>query len=101
MRPLRNIGGAQIRHWFGQDIKPLTWQAKLSHEWRKQHDRVEFLRAVYRVDEQGQLQVKIMDHQQSSHLGGLVAANCLLVVPEGPQHLQKGQLVAIQPLNLS
>jgi len=90
-----------IRHWFGQDIKPLTWQAKLSHEWRKQHDRVEFLRAVYRVDEQGQLQVKIMDHQQSSHLGGLVAANCLLVVPEGPQHLQKGQLVAIQPLNLS
>ena len=90
-----------VKVWYGQDVKPLVWQARLSQDWHKHHDRMEFLRAVYGVDGQGQLQVKIMNHQQSSHLGGLVGANCLLVLPEGPQHLQKGQLVSIQPLNLS
>ena len=90
-----------IRSWYGQDVKPLVWQARLNHEWQKRHDRMEFLRAVYGVDEQGQLSVRIIDHQQSSHLGALVTANCLLVLSEEPQHLQKGQLVSVQPLFLS
>ena len=59
-------------------------------------DRIEFQRAIVRVDSDGRLRTSTTGPQASSRLVSLVGANALIVVPPGSDLIPEGsQLEAI------
>lgn len=77
---------------------PLRWRARLSTPLRKAHGRVEYVRAVHRIDGNGQLWVRPLLGQESHRLLSLRDASVLLVLPEGEIDLAAGALVDVEPL---
>jgi molybdopterin biosynthesis enzyme len=64
-------------------------------------DRIEFQRAVVRVDSQGHLQASTTGPQASSRLVSLVGANALIVVPPGSDLVPEGshiEAILVGPL---
>lgn len=60
--------------------------------------RTDFLRGVYRCDEQGVLHVRSTGAQGSGILTSMVAANCLIELGDDREGAQPGEAVYIQPL---
>jgi molybdenum cofactor synthesis domain-containing protein len=56
-------------------------------------DRIEFQRAIVRVDLESQLRAATTGPQASSRLASLVGANALIVIPAGTEPLHEGSLV--------
>jgi molybdenum cofactor synthesis domain-containing protein len=56
-------------------------------------DRIEFQRAIVRVDPGGQLKAATTGPQASSRLASLVGANALIVVPPGSEFMGEGSRV--------
>jgi gephyrin len=56
-------------------------------------DRIEFQRAIARVDSEGHLRASTTGPQASSRLASLVGANALIVVPPGADPLREGSHV--------
>lgn len=79
-------------------IDPVRWRARLAQPLRKGRGRAEFLRAVHRVDADGQLWARPLQGQESHRLVSLRQATVLLVLPEGDVDLAAGALVDIEPL---
>ncbi len=82
-----------------QQVQKMLWTAKLSHDLLKTHQRREYFRGFYHVDENGQFNVSIASNQQSSHIQVLADANCFVVVDQNPQELKVGSDVLIQPFS--
>lgn len=64
-------------------------QVRIDHDVRPS-DRIEYQRAVVRVDERGILAASTTGAQASSRLASLVGANALLVVPAGSEPVPAG-----------
>lgn len=60
--------------------------------------RTDFLRGVYRCDDDGVLHVRTTGAQGSGILTSMVAANCLIELGDDQQGAQPGEAVCIQPL---
>jgi len=67
-------------------------RVRLDHSVRPS-DRIEFQRAISRVDSEGHLRASITGPQASSRLVSLVGANALIVVPPGAEPLRAGSHV--------
>jgi molybdopterin molybdotransferase len=67
-------------------------RVRLDHSVRPS-DRIEFQRAVARVDREGRLMASTTGPQASSRLASLVGANALIVVPPGDEPLSEGSHV--------
>jgi molybdopterin molybdotransferase len=76
----------------------VSWRARLSQPLRKTHARAEYLRAVYRIDANGQLWVRPLSAQESHRSLGLLQASVLLRLGEGEVELQQGAMVDVEPL---
>ena len=61
-------------------------------------NRCDFIRGVYTSNAQGQLRVRSTGAQGSGILTSMVAANCLIELPDGCTAVQSGETVTIQPL---
>jgi molybdopterin molybdotransferase len=64
-------------------------------------DRIEFQRAVTRVDSEGHLRASTTGPQASSRLASLVGANALIVVPPGADPICEGshlEAILVGPL---
>ncbi|MGO2146448.1 molybdopterin molybdotransferase MoeA [Halomonas sp.] len=62
------------------------------------YQRTDFLRGIYHSDTQGVLHVRTTGAQGSGMLSSMVAANCLIELPEDQDGAQAGEVVCIQPL---
>jgi len=95
----RVLAQAAIQAWQGLvPADPVRWPARLLAPLRKTHARAEYLRAVYRVDAQGQLWVRPLLAQESHRSLSLMQASVLLNLPEGPIDLPAGAIINIEPL---
>src|SRR5262249_10912594 len=67
-------------------------RVKIDHDVRPS-DRIEYQRAVVRVNARGSLSAKTTGPQASSRLVSLVGANALLLIPPGDEPLPAGSIV--------
>ncbi|GGP47935.1 bifunctional molybdopterin-guanine dinucleotide biosynthesis adaptor protein MobB/molybdopterin molybdotransferase MoeA [Shewanella saliphila] len=64
---------------------------------RSKTGRTEFLRGVYSIADNGQIQVKTTGAQGSGMLNSMVNANCLIVIADDTASIPAGESVFIQP----
>lgn len=86
-----------IRLLLGYSEQSAYFDAELLHDWQKSHDRREFLRGFYVINEFSQLQVKVCGGQQSSRIESLSEANCFIELSESIRCFNQGDKVTIQP----
>jgi molybdopterin molybdotransferase len=79
-------------------IDPVRWRARLAAPLRKAPGRAEYLRAVHRIDADGQFWVRPLVGQESHRLVSLRQASVLVVLPEPELELAAGALVDVEPL---
>jgi molybdopterin molybdotransferase len=77
--------------------EPIHLLAKLEHDVSKQDGKRHFSRGILR-NEKGQLFVRMTGSQSSGVLSSLVAANCLIVIPEESTEIKAGSEVEIELL---
>jgi molybdopterin molybdotransferase len=75
---------------------PLT--ALAEHALRSRVGRVDYLRGVYRGDDQGRLWVRDTGAQGSGILSSMVRANCLIELPDDRDGAVPGEAVTVHPL---
>ncbi|MYL24712.1 molybdopterin molybdenumtransferase MoeA [Halomonas alkaliantarctica] len=61
-------------------------------------NRCDFIRGVYHSDDSGKLYVRSTGAQGSGILTSMVAANCLIEVPDERESVEPGEAVTLQPL---
>jgi gephyrin len=72
-------GGPKVRVRLGQSVAPT--------------DRIEYHRAIVRVDRQGSLVAESTGGQASSRLASLIGANALLIIPPRDMDYSEGEVV--------
>lgn len=72
-------------------------RARLQASWRKTHERLEFLRGRRFHDEDGQCRVAPNPADGSHRMRAAADSDALIVLPEGPQDLQAGDVVDVLP----
>ncbi len=77
----------------------LNSSATLESDLRKGGGRIEFVRAIASRSSSGQLTVRPVEGQGSHMVGGLAAANCLIIFPKESELINKGDVVAIRMLS--
>ncbi|OOR91092.1 molybdopterin molybdenumtransferase MoeA [Moraxella caviae] len=77
--------------------KRLVLKAKLMADFSKKAGRKEYARGVYHQDEQGEFHVTFLGAQDSHRIKQLAYANCLIAIDKDDSHLQKGDMVSIEP----
>ena len=81
-----------------QPVRPfLTLRAFLEHEIKKTDKKKNFSRGILR-NEMGRLLVKTTGSQSSGVLSSMVAANCLVLIPEDKEVLKAGEEVEVELL---
>jgi molybdopterin molybdotransferase len=75
----------------------LCWRARLADAFEKPHPRREFVRGRLAVADDGTLQVMPNAATGSHRLRAAADSDALIVVAEGPQSLQRGDLVEVLP----
>lgn len=76
----------------------LQMAALLEEHLDKPHDRLEFMRGRMTQAGSGKLWVRPVRGQGSHQLASLREADCLIVVPEGPQSYAAGDTITVEPL---
>jgi molybdopterin molybdotransferase len=76
---------------------PLTLRAKCMTPLRKKPGRYEFLRGIYRQDDDGDIVVEKSGLQGSGILTSMSRANCFILLPEENDGIEQGERVTIQP----
>ncbi|RUR33123.1 gephyrin-like molybdotransferase Glp [Vreelandella nanhaiensis] len=88
-----------LRHLQALAITPPPRLYAVADEALKsRYQRTDFLRGIYHSDAQGVLHVRTTGAQGSGILSSMVAANCLIELPEDQNGAQAGEIVCIQPL---
>jgi molybdopterin molybdotransferase len=85
------LSGAPIR-------VPLQMAAQLEATLHKRHNRREFQRGRMIQGASGKLWVRPISGQGSHQLASLREADCLLVLPDGPQSYAAGDTIMVEPL---
>lgn len=85
------LSGARVR-------LPLQLAAQLETPLDKPHSRLEFQRGRMVQAASGKLWVRPIGGQGSHQLASLRDADCLLVLPEGPQSYAVGDSIMVEPL---
>jgi molybdopterin molybdotransferase len=80
--------------------RPVT-RAKIDHEISKREKRREFLRGRVERREDGSYVATSFKNQSSALIGTMHQANCLLVIPEGPQQIAAGDEVCCLRLDIA
>ena len=80
--------------------RPVTC-AKIDHEISKREKRREFLRGRVERREDGTYVATSFKNQSSALIGTMHQANCLLVIPEGPQQIAAGDEVCCLRLDIA
>ena len=75
-----------------------TWKARLTADFNKRHDRLEFLRGHLRQDDAGELWVEPNPADGSHRLRAVADSNALVILPEGAKDWQAGSLLDVLPL---
>jgi molybdopterin molybdotransferase len=76
-------------------------KARLSNTIKKQAGRMEFVRGIYSIDDQGAIQVSPTTGQESHMLSGLAKANCLIHFPLEASEISAGNSVTIEIIHWS
>jgi molybdopterin molybdotransferase len=71
------------------------WRAKLAMPVRKKHERTEYLRARLESGSDGALCATPVERQGSGMMAGVAEADALVVVPEGAQTANEGDVVDV------
>jgi molybdopterin molybdotransferase len=79
-------------------IDPVRCRGRLAVPLRKARGRAEYVRALHRIDGDGQFWVRPLSGQESHRLVSLRQASVLLVLPEGEVDLAAGAMVDVEPL---
>lgn len=82
----------------GRRTPRASWQARLSGDFDKRHDRLEFLRGSLHGDGAGGLRVQPNPADGSHRLRAVAESNALIVLPEGARRFVAGDLVEVVPL---
>ena len=77
----------------------LNSSGTLESDVRKGAGRIEFVRAIASRSSDGQLTVRPVEGQGSHMVGGLAAANCLIIFPKESELINKGDVVSIRMLS--
>jgi molybdopterin molybdotransferase len=72
-------------------------RARLGSEWRKTHDRLEFLRGCLSCDDEGRLHVEPNPADGSHRMRAAADSDALIVLGEGEMMLKAGSLVDVLP----
>lgn len=94
----RMLGRRLLDGLQGRRLPRPRWQARLTADFDKRHDRLEFLRGRLRGDGVGGLQVEPNPADGSHRLRAAAAANALIVLPEGAHRFPAGSVVDVLPL---
>lgn len=89
---IRKMQGEQ--NWTQTKFKAVATQAL-----RSRHGRTEFIRGVYRLNSQGQLEVSSTGQQGSGILRSMSEANCLIEIDPLLAKVEAGESVTIIPLD--
>ena len=81
--------------------QPLILKATLTTPFKRRAGRKEFARGVYRQNENGQLEVSLLQKQGSSVMTSLTNANCYVIIASESESLSLGASVDIQPFSLT
>jgi len=73
------------------------WRARLSSQWSKRNERLEFLRGRMSSDENGGLQVEPNPADGSHRMRAAADSNALIVLEEGARDYPVGQVVEVLP----
>ncbi len=79
----------------GRDETRPRLRARLRTEWRKSHERLEFLRGRLSCDETGQLFVEPNPADGSHRMRAAADSDVLIVLEEGPRSLEAGSVVDV------
>ncbi|MDD1783701.1 molybdopterin molybdotransferase MoeA [Enterovibrio sp. ZSDZ35] len=74
-------------------------KAKAESRFKKSPGRADYQRAVYRLDENGDLIVGTTGNQGSGAFSSLSVANCFAVLEQDRGHVEVGESVTIEPFN--
>ena len=77
--------------------KTIRLRAQLAEGIRKSDGKKHFIRGILGTQD-GALQVRSTGSQSSAILTSLVRANCLIIVPEQTETLDKGDIVEVELL---
>lgn len=72
-------------------------RARIGTDWRKSHDRLEFLRGRLSCDEAGQLHVEPNPADGSHRMRAAADSDALIVLGEGERVLEAGSAVVVMP----
>lgn len=82
-----------------QGLAPEQFHTAVSDaEIRKRPDLRFFGKASAAIDADGRLRTRLLPGQESFKIHPLAAANCWAIVPEGREHVAKGELIQVAPL---
>lgn len=77
----------------------ITLKAKAETRFKKAPGRADYQRAVYRVNESGELLVATTGNQGSGAFSSLSVANCFAILEQDRGHIEPGETVTIEPFN--
>ncbi len=78
---------------------PLQLAAKTTERFRKRPGRKDFQRAVYSVDESGEISVAPCANQSSGVLSSITQANCYVILEAERGDVAAGEAVTMQPFD--
>ncbi len=82
-----------------QPEQPLKLTARSTQEIRRNRQRLDFQRGVYKADGQGGFEVSPDSQQSSGALGPMSRCNCFILLTAGESPLQVGEAVEILPFD--
>lgn len=88
-----------IRAMLGQEAGPVLHRARLEKALPANGPREHYLRARWQGDDQGRLNVRSFEDQDSSLISVFAAANALIRLPAGAPALEEGTLVEMLMLD--
>ncbi len=94
------LGLPAIQHLSGnQNYTPVIAKARATEAFYKRPGRLDFQRAIFSYDEQGELVVKGVGMQASHILSGMSLANCFAIIPAESGTTNPGDMIDIQPFD--
>ena len=86
-----------IRNSLGMP-KEKKFRAKLINEYSKQEKFTHFVRSLMTINEQGLIELEVLQGQQSNRIKSFVQANCWGIFPGGKKQFKSGDFIEWVPL---
>ena len=94
------LGLPAIQHLSGnQNYTQVIAKARTTEPFYKRPGRLDFQRAIFSYDDNGELVVKGVGMQASHILSGMSLANCFAIIPAESGTVNTGETIEIQPFD--